>query len=97
RRVTLMSALVVGTTLALACVATYVLMRGELRGQIDDSLRDQGHQLARIPPARIDPRFPRRVPQPQRRTGASQAYVQFVSADGTVRRPPESTEPALPV
>ncbi|WCB97044.1 Signal transduction histidine-protein kinase/phosphatase MprB [Baekduia alba] len=97
RRVTLMSALVVGATLVLASVTCYFVMRGELRGQIDDSLREQGHQVARIPPQRIDPTFPRRVPQPQRRTGASQAYVQFVSADGTVRRPPGSTEPRLPV
>jgi two-component system sensor histidine kinase MprB len=98
RRVTLMSALVVGTTLVLASVTCFVVMRNELRGQIDDSLREQGAQVSRIPPARIgDPRFPGRVPQPQRRTGASQAYVQFVNADGTARRPPGSTEPELPI
>src|SRR4051794_23272694 len=97
RRVTLMSALVVGATLVLASVVCYLVMRSELRGQIDDSLRDQGRQVARIPAQRIDPAFPRRAPQPQRRTGASQAYVQFVSADGTVQRPPASAEPQLPV
>ncbi|HEY6760894.1 MAG TPA: HAMP domain-containing sensor histidine kinase [Baekduia sp.] len=96
-RVAVMSALVVGATLVLASITCYILMRGELRGQIDDSLRDQGAQVARVPPARIDPRFPRRVPQLQRRTGAAEAYVQFVAADGAVRRPPTSTEVLLPV
>jgi two-component system sensor histidine kinase MprB len=97
RRVTLMSALVVGATLVLASGVCYLVMRGELRGQIDDSLREQGGQVARAP--RFDPANGalRRIPQPQRRTGASQAYVQFVSADGAVRRPPGSTEPLLPV
>ncbi|MCZ4493252.1 MAG: sensor histidine kinase, partial [Conexibacter sp.] len=51
RRVTLMSALVVGATLVLASVVCYLVMRAELRGQIDDSLRAQGSQVARLPPA----------------------------------------------
>ena len=73
RRVTLMSALVVGATLVLASVTCYLVMRGELRGQIDDSLREQGAQTARIPPNNGNPAdFPRRVPQPQRRTGPGQ-------------------------
>jgi two-component system, OmpR family, sensor histidine kinase MprB len=98
RRVTLMSALVVGATLVLASGVCYFVMRGELRGQIDDSLREQGAQVARIPPQRVNAEdFPRRVPQPQRRTGASQAYVQFVSADGVARRPPGTSEPRLPI
>jgi two-component system sensor histidine kinase MprB len=101
RRVTLMSALVVGATLVLASVVCFLVMRGELRGQIDDSLRDQGDQTARIPPNAGNPRdFPRRVPQPQRRTGTAQSYVQFVSADGAVRARPflgGAAEPRLPV
>jgi two-component system sensor histidine kinase MprB len=73
-------------------------MRGELRGQVDDSLRVQGAQVARTPLQRAGQRdLPGRVPQPQRRTGASLAYVQFLSRDGTVRRPPQTTEPKLPV
>ena len=63
RRVTIMSALVVGATLVLASVVCYLVMRGELRGQVDDSLRDQGRQTARIPPNPANARdFPRRVP-----------------------------------
>lgn len=98
RRVTLMSALVVGTTLVLASGVCYLVMRGELRGQIDDSLRDQATQVARAP--RFDPANGdiRRLPQPQRRTGASQAYFQFVSPTGVNPRPPgNSDEPALPI
>jgi two-component system sensor histidine kinase MprB len=103
RRVTLMSALVVGATLVLASVVCFLVMRGELRGQIDDSLRDQGNQTARIPPTAGNPRdFPRRVPQPQRRTGTAQSYVQFVAPDGVVRVRPflgsdGADEPRLPV
>jgi two-component system sensor histidine kinase MprB len=103
RRVTVMSALVVGATLVLASVVCFLVMRGELRGQIDDSLRDQGDQTARIPPNAGNPRdFPRRVPQPQRRTGTAQSYVQFVSVDGEVRARPflgtnSDAEPRLPV
>ncbi len=93
-----MSALVVGTTLVLASVVCFFVMRGELRGQIDDSLRDQGDQTARIPPNPANLRdFPRRVPQPQRRTGTAQSYVQFVNADGVVRRPFRPADPRLPV
>jgi two-component system sensor histidine kinase MprB len=101
RRVTLMSALVVGATLVLASVICFLVMRGELRGQIDDSLREQGRQTARIPPNAGNPNdFPQRVPQPQRRTGTPQGYVQFVSPSGVVRRPfrtVDGTEPRLPV
>jgi two-component system sensor histidine kinase MprB len=98
RRVTLMSALVVGATLVLASGVCFLVMRSELRGQVDDSLREQAAQVARAP--RVNPNddnFPRRVPQPQRRTGASQAYFQFVAPDGTVPRPPGTTEPRLPI
>jgi two-component system, OmpR family, sensor histidine kinase MprB len=110
RRVTVMSALVVGTTLVLASGVCFFVMRGELRGQIDDSLRDQGAQTARIPPQRgataTQPgpgqpgdAFPRRIPQPLRRSGNSGSYVQFVSRDGAVRRRPffSSDQPRLPV
>jgi two-component system sensor histidine kinase MprB len=99
RRVTVMSALVVGTTLVLASGICFLVMRGELRGQIDDSLRDQGAQTARLPPNGNPGDFPRRVPQPQRRTGTAQSYVQFVAADGAVRTRPflGADEPRLPV
>jgi two-component system, OmpR family, sensor histidine kinase MprB len=98
RRVTLMSALVVGATLVLASAVCFLVMRSELRGQVDDSLREQGAQTARIPPNAGNPEdFPRRVPQPQRRTGTAQSYVQLVSVAGVVRRPPATTEPVLPV
>jgi two-component system sensor histidine kinase MprB len=98
RRVTVMSALVVGATLVLASVVCYLVMRSELRGQIDESLRDQGSQVARLPPVGNPQDFPRRVPQPQRRTGTAQSYVQFVGVDGSIRsRPPLFDEPRLPV
>ncbi|WP_051221551.1 sensor histidine kinase [Conexibacter woesei] len=98
RRVTLMSALVVGTTLVLASVVCFIVMRNELRGQIDDSLREQASQAARAPGLNAaDPRPPRRIPQPQRRTGAAQAYFQFVGPTGVSRRPIGSTEPKLPI
>src|SRR3954452_21004316 len=45
RRLTLLCALAVGATVVLACAGAYVLVRGELRGQIDDSLRGQARAL----------------------------------------------------
>jgi two-component system sensor histidine kinase MprB len=97
RRVALMSALVVGATLVLASGVCYLVMRGELRGQVDDSLREQGDQVRRLPPT-VSRELPRRIPQPPRRTGSPQGYVQFVSPGGTVRvRPASRGEPRLPV
>jgi two-component system sensor histidine kinase MprB len=98
RRVTLMSALVVGATLVLASFICFFVMRGELRGQIDDSLRQQGDQVVRVAATGgALGGFPRRVPQPQRRTGSPQGYVQFVGVDGLVRRLATTSEPILPV
>jgi two-component system sensor histidine kinase MprB len=98
RRVTLMSALVVGTTLVLASATCYFVMRGELRGQVDDSLREQGHQVSSIPAGFPRTLLPRRIPQPSRRTGSPQGYVQFLEPDGTAHaRPGLAAEPRLPV
>jgi two-component system, OmpR family, sensor histidine kinase MprB len=94
RRVTLMSALVVGATLVLASAVCYLVMRSELRGQIDDSLRAQAGAVDRLAPRAP---LPRRVQEPPRRSGAPAGYVQFLDADGAVRRPPPTTELRLPV
>ena len=42
RRLTLMSALAVGVTVALASLVCYLAMRSELRTQVDRRLRAQG-------------------------------------------------------
>ncbi|HMJ35571.1 MAG TPA: HAMP domain-containing sensor histidine kinase [Baekduia sp.] len=97
RRVTLMSALVVGATLVLASVVCFFVMRGELRGQIDDSLRDQGRQLSRLQLG-VNRTLPRRVPEPPRRSGTPAGYVQFLDTHGAVlRRPMAATDPPLPI
>src|SRR5262249_7167586 len=101
RRVTVMSALVVGATLVLASVVCYLVMRGELRGQVDDSLREQAEQVTRgFAAGPVGPtlrRFLLRVPEPQRRSAGRRACVQYAGPDGPGRRLRRPGEPRLPV
>lgn len=85
-RLILMSATTVGAILALAAVACYVVMRSELRGQVDDSLREQARIVKQIPVADRDlltgaRRFPTRS------GGGVVPFVQVVAADGRTNRP----------
>jgi two-component system, OmpR family, sensor histidine kinase MprB len=85
RRLTLLSAVAVGATVVLACVGAYLVTRGELRGQIDDSLRAQ----ARAVQVRAGVTFeeaPELPGEPRPRAGLAQGFVQFVHPDGTVER-----------
>jgi two-component system, OmpR family, sensor histidine kinase MprB len=85
RRLTLLSAIAVGATVVLACLGAYLATRGELRGQIDDSLRSQAHVVQVRAGVRSDERPP--VPgEPRARAGLAQGFVQFVRRDGTVER-----------
>ena len=46
-RLTLVAATAVALAVALASAVVYVVVRGELRAQLDDSLRDRATQVAR--------------------------------------------------
>src|SRR2546423_1391741 len=85
--------LTIGTvcTLAVAiCVglaAAYVVVRGQLRSEIDDSLRRRANALVSFTQQALSPFAPPssgsiRIPQPA--LGAAAGYVQFVDSSGNV-------------
>jgi two-component system sensor histidine kinase MprB len=97
-RLTVMSAFIVGTILATGALICFLVMRGELRSQIDDSLRTQAAivQSPRFVRRAASETLPERLPVPPRRAGAVTPYTQFVGRDGRVRRP-RRDELRLPV
>ncbi len=95
RRLTLVAAAAVAVIAVLGSVLTYVLVRGELRGEVDRSLRGSGRAAQRLSVAvlprgvRIVPRV--RVPAPPFpvppvRPGEPNLFFQLVSRDGTITR-----------
>ena len=80
RRLTLMSALAVGVTVALASLVCYLAMRSELRAQVDRRLRSQGELVQRIGAVRGGT-----LPAPPRRAGGPAEFSQVVGPDGGVR------------
>ena len=93
RRLTLLSALAVGATVVLACAAAYVLVRGELRGQIDDSLRSQARALQ----ARVGIGPPLLPGEPRPSAGLASGFVQVVRPDGSVAHLRGDDQVSIPV
>jgi two-component system sensor histidine kinase MprB len=76
-RLTLVAATAVALAVALASVVVYVVVRDELRAQIDDSLRDRAVEVSRAPVPRgrfFD------IPAPL--LGGPGGYIQAVRSDG---------------
>jgi two-component system sensor histidine kinase MprB len=97
---TLRARLTVGTacTLALAiCVgflAAYFVVRGQLRGEIDTSLRERATAVASFagkPSTSRLRRFPRNVRISPPKLGGAAGYTQFVSAGGKISLPPNES------
>jgi two-component system sensor histidine kinase MprB len=84
-RLTLSAALAVAVAVVLASIAVYFVVRNELRGEIDASLRERALEIGRGP---FEREFPR-VPPPL--LGGPGGYVQIVTAEGTTLRQPGST------
>jgi two-component system, OmpR family, sensor histidine kinase MprB len=80
-RLALAAALAVAIAVALASVIVYILVRGELRGQVDDSLRSRAATFAaRI---RLDPETGKPVlDTPPPFLGGAAGYTQLVPAKG---------------
>jgi two-component system, OmpR family, sensor histidine kinase MprB len=88
RRMAVATALAVGAAVLLVAVAAYFVVRGELRGQVDNQLIEQARLVQRVE-GRLRPEFagrlrglagpPRGFPAPPERRGGSAEYVQFVS------------------
>jgi two-component system, OmpR family, sensor histidine kinase MprB len=90
RRLALTTTLVVTGVVVLAALACYLVMRGELRGQVDDQLRDQTQLIERARPALgLGLRGPNErggpfggVPEPPPRAGGPAPYTQLIDAEG---------------
>jgi two-component system sensor histidine kinase MprB len=86
-RLTLVSATAVAVAVVLVAVASYVAVRGTLRGELDDGLRQQaraGQDIFRRAGG-LAPRPPATLPLPAPAPGRERAYLQVIGA-GTVTR-----------
>jgi two-component system, OmpR family, sensor histidine kinase MprB len=80
RRVGLVAAAAVGIAVVLACCVAYLVVRGELRGQVDTALRAQAAVIQRGDFGSLGRPLPGIPPS----AGGPAPYVQAVVADGTV-------------
>ena len=99
-RLTLLAAGAVGVTVLLASVVCYLVMRSELREQIDNQLGRQGGLVVRAPEPLITTlrdRFTVEIPAPPPRAGGSAPYVQILDDAGKVVRPVAAGLPSIPV
>jgi two-component system sensor histidine kinase MprB len=89
-RLTIAAAAAVAVAIALAAPVVYVVVRNELLGQVDDSLRERAASIARIP---LRPGFDAQghvgVSIPHGPFGDPGGYVQYVDSHGTVATPDE--------
>ena len=75
-----MCALAVGVTVALASLACYLVMRHELRSQVDTPLRAQGQRISQRGEL-----IGRRLPGPPKGSGGPAEFSQVLAPDGEVR------------
>jgi two-component system sensor histidine kinase MprB len=95
----LLAALAVTLAVALASVVTYVSVRAQLRGSVDDGLRSLSDRVATAPGPRDRPTSGRLDLEQQRRTfllllpssplGEQAGYAQVVSSAGRIQPPPD--------
>ena len=101
-RLTLLAAGAVGVTVVLASIVCYLVMRHELRAQVDDALGRQGGLVVRAAPAPEIARLRDRVmtlrlPAPPPRAGGSAPYVQVLDAAGKVTNRGDDALPGITV
>jgi two-component system, OmpR family, sensor histidine kinase MprB len=99
-RLTLLAAGAVGVTVVLASVVCYLVMRSELRDQVEVALGRQGGLVVRAPEPLVTTlrdRFTVQIPAPPPRAGGSAPYVQVLDAAGKVVRPVDDGLPGIPV
>ena len=92
-RLTLVAATAVALAIALASAVVYVVVRNELRAQLDAGLRERAAQVAHAPLGRTPDGF---IDVPGPRLGSPGGYIQAVLADGTTLRLREANVP-IPV
>ena len=79
-RLTLVSAAAVATAVALASLLGWFIVRDELRGQLDDTLRDRASEVV----LETDPGGGAAIRLPPPRLGAARGYAQLVPAEGRI-------------
>jgi two-component system sensor histidine kinase MprB len=83
----------VALAIVVATLAAYIAVRGELRGQVDDSLRDAANAVAQTAPGPgplpDDVILPPGGPGGPRPPGLAATLVQRLAPDGTATQPPE--------
>jgi two-component system sensor histidine kinase MprB len=86
QRLALAAAAAVAIAVLLASAAAYVLVRGQLRGEIDDSLRTRAEGIADVAGPVHDRGFPGagRIPPPEFEVGGPVPFVQLLGESGTV-------------
>jgi two-component system sensor histidine kinase MprB len=91
-RMVLGAAGAVAVAVVLAAAATYVLARGQLRGEVDDALRGRARVAAtfgiRLESSQPFPSIP---VEPPVRLGGAGSYLQVVTSAGDVVSPPSSS------
>jgi two-component system, OmpR family, sensor histidine kinase MprB len=91
-RLTLVAASAVAVVVVLASVLVFVVVRGQLRGEIDNALRQTAREFSSLPPDLVE----RALFRPRSPLGGAEGYPQVVQADGRTIRPEGATVP-LPV
>jgi two-component system sensor histidine kinase MprB len=96
-RLSLGTAIALAVAIAVASTVAYFVVRGELRSEIDASLRERRASFVARSHGTPPPRFsqtPQQLPSPK--LGGAAGYFQFVTSAGKVSRPP-SEKQRLPV
>jgi two-component system, OmpR family, sensor histidine kinase MprB len=86
-RLTLVAAAAVALAVVLAAPVVYLVVRGELRAQVDDALRERADALEHVP-LRAIRAGGRAFLAPEPELGGPSGYVQIVQEDGRTLRPP---------
>jgi two-component system sensor histidine kinase MprB len=89
-RLTLVAAAAVALAVVAASAIVYVVVRGELRARVDDSLRSNAQEIAQLPPGLVG----RALFQIRAEIGGAAAYPQVVPCGGG---PPFHRSVALPI
>ncbi len=95
RRVAIGSGVAVAIAVVLVSGVVYLLVRGELRGQVDEALRSRLDEIRTPRGVTWDPVLDQLVIQPPELQGESPGYVQFVASDGSVLRPSDESGPYM--
>ncbi|TML05216.1 MAG: HAMP domain-containing protein [Actinobacteria bacterium] len=102
RRIAGTASLAVALVVLIVAIGVYVAVRSQLRGEVDDALRDRARPVAELVQreAAFGPGRPIGFGPPEMhgpgRFGGAQGYVQYLSPDGSAQLPPDEAG-ALPV